>query len=130
MILTPHVDGSTVEAQRNLGIEVSEKLRDDLTLGAVRGSVNLPEVSGGSLRSPSRLVHMHRDRPGVMSQLNGVLSAAEFNVSQMHLETRDGIGVAVIDLSKLLDSNTLMKVSQVDGTIRAFAALSAGACSV
>ena len=61
-----------------------------------------------------------------MSRLNSVLSAAEFNVSQMHLETRDGIGVAVIDLSKLLDRDTLDAVTRVDGTIRAFAALAAG----
>ena len=126
VILTPHVGGSTVEAQRNLGIEVSEKLRDYLMLGAVRGSVNLPEVSVHSLRSPSRLVHIHRDRPGVMSQLNGVLAAAGFNVSQLHLETNAGIGVAVIDLSKLLDRNTLGAVTRVDGTVRAFAALAAG----
>ena len=126
VILTPHVGGSTVEAQRNLGIEVSEKLRDYLTLGAVRGSVNLPEVSVHSLRSPSRLVHLHRDRPGVMSQLNGVLAAAGFNVSQLHLETHAGIGVAVIDLSKLLDPKTLDAVTRVDGTVRAFAALVAG----
>jgi D-3-phosphoglycerate dehydrogenase len=66
VILTPHVGGSTVEAQHNLGIEVSEKLRDYLTLGAVRGSVNLPEV-GRPLRSPARLVHLHHDQPGVMS---------------------------------------------------------------
>jgi D-3-phosphoglycerate dehydrogenase len=67
VILTPHVGGSTAEAQHNLGVEVSEKLRDYLTLGAVRGSVNLPEVSVGTLRSPARLVHIHRDQPGVMS---------------------------------------------------------------
>jgi D-3-phosphoglycerate dehydrogenase len=87
VILTPHVGGSTVEAQSNLGIEVSEKLRDYLLLGAVRGSVNLPELSAGPLRSASRLVHLHHDRPGVMSGLNGVLAAAGLNVTQLHLET-------------------------------------------
>ena len=66
------------------------------------------------------------DSPGVMSQLNGVLAAAGFNVSQLHLETNAGIGVAVIDLSKLLDRNTLDAVTRVDGTVRAFAALAAG----
>jgi D-3-phosphoglycerate dehydrogenase len=61
VILTPHVGGSTVEAQSNLGIEVSEKLRDYLMLGALRGSVNLPELSAGPLRSASPLVHPRHD---------------------------------------------------------------------
>lgn len=127
VILTPHVGGSTIEAQRNLGIEVSEKLRDYLMLGAVRGSVNLPDTAAGPLRSPARLVHIHHDQPGVMSQLNGVLAAAGFNVSQLHLETQGGIGVAVVDLSRALDQSTLQAVQGVGGTARAFTVLS-GAC--
>ncbi|ODU58391.1 MAG: D-3-phosphoglycerate dehydrogenase [Comamonadaceae bacterium SCN 68-20] len=127
VILTPHVGGSTAEAQHNLGVEVSEKLRDYLTLGAVRGSVNLPELSVGTLRASSRLVHIHRDQPGVMSQLNGVLAAAGLNVSQLHLETDDGFGVAVVDLSRPLDNALLAAVTDVEGTVRAFAALSPAA---
>jgi D-3-phosphoglycerate dehydrogenase len=123
VILTPHVGGSTVEAQSNLGIEVSEKLRDYLMLGAVRGSVNLPELSAGPLRSASRLVHLHHDRPGVMSRLNGVLAAAGLNVTQMHLETAAGMGAAVIDLNAPLDAATLAEVQRVDGSVRAFVAL-------
>ena len=126
VILTPHVGGSTVEAQRNLGVEVSEKLRDYLTLGAVSGSVNLPELSARPLRSPSRLVHLHHDRPGVISRLNGVLADSGINVSQLHLETAGGIGVAVIDLSRPLDGAMLAAVNRVDGTVRAFTALAAG----
>lgn len=127
VILTPHVGGSTVEAQRNLGVEVSEKLRDYLTLGAVRGSVNLPELSVGPLRSPARLVHIHRDQPGVMSQLNGALAAAGLNVSQLHLATQGGIGVAVADLSRPLDRDMLDAVTRVDATVRAFTTLDAAA---
>lgn len=124
VILTPHVGGSTVEAQRNLGIEVSEKLRDYLMLGAIRGSVNFPELSVGPLHSPSRLVHIHHDQPGVMSHINGVLADVGLNVSHLHLETQGGIGVAVIDLSQPLDATTLEAVRQVAGTVRAFTALS------
>lgn len=123
VILTPHVGGSTVEAQCNLGIEVSEKLRDYLTLGAVRGSVNLPEVSVGAPRAPSRLVHVHHDQPGVMSRLNGVLAAAGLNVSQLHLETDGGFGVAVVDLSRPLQDAQLAAVSGIEGTVRAFTTL-------
>ena len=127
VILTPHVGGSTFEAQRNLGVEVSEKLRDYLLCGAVRGSVNLPELSVGILRAPCRLVHIHHDRPGVMSRLNGVLSAAGLNVSQLHLETQGGVGIAAVDLSAPLDARTLDAVAGVDGTVRAFTVLSSSA---
>ncbi|WP_332814761.1 phosphoglycerate dehydrogenase [Ramlibacter sp.] len=127
VILTPHVGGSTVEAQRNLGVEVSEKLRDYLMLGAVRGSVNLPELGAGPVRGAARLVHLHRDQPGVMSQLNGVLAAAALNVTQLHLETDHGLGVAVIDLSQEPDSGTLGAVRRIDATLASFIAFSRGA---
>jgi D-3-phosphoglycerate dehydrogenase len=123
VILTPHVGGSTVEAQRNLGVEVSEKLRDYLVLGAVRGSVNLPEVGAGPLRGAARLVHLHRDQPGVMSHLNGVLAAAGLNVTQLHLETDRGLGVAVVDLNRAPDAGTLAALRGVDATLAAFLAL-------
>jgi D-3-phosphoglycerate dehydrogenase len=123
VILTPHVGGSTVEAQRNLGVEVSEKLRDYLQLGAVRGSVNLPELGAGALRGAARLVHLHRDQPGVMSQLNAVLAGAGLNVTQLHLETDHGLGVAVVDLSRVPESGTLGAVRQIPATLASFLAL-------
>ncbi|MBC5784705.1 phosphoglycerate dehydrogenase [Ramlibacter sp. USB13] len=120
VILTPHVGGSTVEAQRNLGVEVSEKLRDYLVLGAVRGSVNLPELGVGALRGPARLVHLHQDRPGVMSRINGVLAAAGLNVAQLHLETGRGIGVAAVDLSDRPTARMLQELTRIEGTLRSF----------
>jgi D-3-phosphoglycerate dehydrogenase len=123
VILTPHVGGSPIEAQRNLGVEVSEKLRDYLLLGAVRGSVNLPEVGAGPMRGASRLVHLHRDQPGVMSHLNGVLADAGLNVTQLHLETDRGLGVAVVDLSRAPDAATLAAVRGIEATLGAFLAL-------
>lgn len=120
VILTPHVGGSTVEAQRNLGVEVSEKLRDYLMTGAIRGSVNLPELSVGPLRDAVRLVHIHRDRPGVIAHVNAMLSAADLNVSHLHLETQAGMGVAVIDVSAALTGTTLASLQAVEGTVRVF----------
>ena len=125
VILTPHVGGSTFEAQRNLGVEVSEKLRDYVTLGAINGSVNLPTLAVGARRSASRLVHVHRDQPGVMSQLNRVLADAGINVSLLHLETEAGMGVAVIDLSVVPDETTLAALRGADGTVTAFLAMAA-----
>ena len=123
VILTPHVGGSTMEAQRNLGIEVSEKLRDYLLLGAVRGSVNLPELAVGAIHGAARLVHLHRDQPGVMSQLNGLLAGAGLNVTQLHLETDRGLGIAVVDLSHAPDAATMAAIRQIAATLTTFTAL-------
>lgn len=123
VILTPHVGGSTIEAQRNLGVEVSQKLCDYLALGAVRGSVNLPELGMGPIRGTARIVHLHRDQPGVMSHLNGVLAAAGLNVAQLHLETDRGLGVAVVDLNHAPESGTLGAVREIPGTLASFVAL-------
>ena len=123
VILTPHVGGSKVEAQRNLGVEVSEKLRYYLLHGAVRGSVNLPELGVGAVRGAARLVHLHRDQPGVMSQLNGLLAEAGLNVSQLHLETDRGLGVAVLDLSRVPDAATMDAVRRIGATLASFLAL-------
>jgi D-3-phosphoglycerate dehydrogenase len=120
VILTPHIGGSTIEAQRNLGVEVSEKLRDYFTLGAVRGSVNLPELSLGTVRGAARLVHVHNDQPGVISELNAVLASAGLNVTQLHLETGRGVGVAAVDLSHTIDAATLQAARGVAGTLTAF----------
>lgn len=123
VILTPHVGGSTVEAQRNLGVEVSEKLRDYLMLGAVRGSVNLPELGAGLLRGAARLVHLHRDQPGVIARLNVVLADAGLNVTQLHLETDRGLGVVVVDLNRVPDAATLAAVRGIPATLAAFTAM-------
>ncbi len=123
VILTPHVGGSTIEAQRNLGVEVSEKLRDYLALGAVRGSVNLPELGVGAIHGAARLVHLHRDQPGVMSQLNTLLANAGLNVTQLHLETDRGLGIAVIDLSQAPDAATMAAIRQIGATLTTFTAL-------
>jgi D-3-phosphoglycerate dehydrogenase len=127
VILTPHVGGSTIEAQRNLGVEVSEKLRDYLLLGAVHGSVNLPELAVGALRGASRLVHLHRDQPGVISQLNTLLAGAGLNVTQLHLVTEGGLGVAVVDLNRAPDAATLAAVRAIEPTLASFVALASAA---
>lgn len=127
VILTPHVGGSTIEAQRNLGVEVSEKLRDYLMLGAVRGSVNLPELGVGAVRGAARLVHLHRDQPGVMSHLNAVLADAGLNVTHLHLETDRGIGIAAVDLNRVPDDATLAAVKRIEATLATFTALAPGA---
>src|SRR5690606_32614306 len=102
-----------------------EKLRDYLTLGAVRGSVNLPELGVGPVRGAARLVHLHRDEPGVMSQVNGILAGAGLNVVQLHLETDKGLGLAVVDVSRLPEPAVLDQVRAIDATLAAFLTMTA-----
>lgn len=123
VILTPHVGGSTQEAQRNLGVEVSEKLRDYLLAGAVRGSVNLPELPLAASQAPSRVLHLHDDRPGLMSQINAVLAQAGHNVSQLHLQTGGGTGVAAVDLDRPVEPATLRALRGIAGTRTVFETL-------
>jgi len=120
VILTPHVGGSTIEAQANLGIEVSEKLRDYLATGAVRGSVSLPDISVGVPSGACRLVHVHHDRPGMISRLNQLLATENINVSQMHLQTGSGVGLAVVDLASNPSEQATRAIEGLEGTLRAF----------
>jgi len=120
VILTPHVGGSTIEAQANLGIEVSEKLRDYIGTGAVRGSVNLPDISVGAPSAPCRLVHIHRDRPGMISRLNQMLADENINVSQMHLQTGSGVGLAIVDLASPPSEQAGRAIAALEGTLRCF----------
>jgi D-3-phosphoglycerate dehydrogenase len=99
---------------------VSQKLRDYLLSGALRGSVNLPDLTAAPLRAAARLVHLHHDRPGVMSGVNAVLAEAGLNVAQLHLATGAGMGAALIDLSAAPDAATLQRVARVEGSVRSF----------
>lgn len=120
MILTSPVGGSTVEAQHNLGVEVPGKLRDYLTLGAIRDCVNLAELRVSPLRAPDRLVHLHHDRPGVMANVPAAMSSVGLNVSQVHLETQGGFGAAVIYVSVTVYATTLRSLRDINGTACAF----------
>ena len=117
-ILTPHIGGSTVEAQENIGAEVAGKLVRYSDNGSTESSVNLPEVAlpphGGH-----RILHVHENRPGVMAAVNGVLSDIGANVQAQYLQTRGAVGYVVTDLDREASSEALDALRGVDGTIRA-----------
>ena len=117
-ILTPHIGGSTVEAQQNIGAEVAGKLVRYSDNGSTESSVNLPEVAlpphGGH-----RILHVHENRPGVMAAVNGVLSDIGANVQAQFLQTRGAVGYVVTDLDREASAEALEALRGVDGTIRA-----------
>ena len=119
VILTPHVGGSTVEAQENIGFEVAEKLATYSDNGTTVGSVNFPEVALPSHPNQHRLLHIHRNIPGVMSEINQIFSENDVNVCGQYLQTNDEIGYVVVDVDKAYSDVALRKLKEVKGTIRA-----------
>jgi D-3-phosphoglycerate dehydrogenase len=118
VILTPHVGGSTVEAQENIGIEVAEKLVKYSDNGTSTSSVNFPEVALPAHPGKHRLLHIHRNVPGVLSEINRIFSDNQINVSAQYLQTNEKIGYVVIDIDAKSSALALEKLSQIAGTIR------------
>jgi D-3-phosphoglycerate dehydrogenase len=98
VILTPHIGGSTEEAQRSIGREVALKMVRYSNTGSTLTAVNFPEVSLPEQRGRHRLMHIHRNQPGVMSAVNTVFSSSGINISGQYLETNAQIGYVVIDV--------------------------------
>lgn len=115
VILTPHIGGSTEEAQLNIGVEVSSKLIGFLTGGDTSGAVNFPEVTPGQFTCPARLLNVHRNTTGTLANLNGLLARNGLNIIAQHLQTREEIGYVVTDLDKI-PSDALLAEMQRDST--------------
>lgn len=118
VILTPHVGGSTMEAQENIGREVAEKLSMYSDNGTSVSSVNFPEVALPSHANQHRLLHIHENVPGVMSEINQVFSENGINICGQYLQTKEDIGYVVIDVDKEYGELALEKLKSVKGTIR------------
>lgn len=116
--LTPHIGGSTQEAQVNIGIEVAEKLIKYSDNGTSVSSVNFPEVALPAHPGKHRLLHLHRNIPGVLSSINKVLSDNNVNISGQYLQTNDTIGYVVIDVDEAYSQVALEKLKQVEGTMK------------
>lgn len=117
-ILTPHIGGSTMEAQENIGFEVAEKLIRYSDNGSTQTSVNFPEVALPSHPGMHRLLHVHENVPGVMSQINQIFSASGINIRSQYLQTKDKIGYVVMDIAEKDSDIALDKLHYVTGTIR------------
>jgi D-3-phosphoglycerate dehydrogenase len=118
VILTPHIGGSTQEAQANIGLEVSEKLIRYSDNGSTLSAVNFPEVSLPEHPGQHRLLHIHENVPGVMSAINQVLSESSVNIAGQYLQTNNSIGYVVMDLEAEYSGEILNLLRAVKGTIR------------
>ena len=118
VILTPHIGGSTLEAQANIGLEVAEKLVKYSDNGTSTSAVNFPEVALPGQRGQHRILHVHRNVPGVLSQINRVFSEQHINIAAQYLQTRGDIGYVVIDVDAASSELALEQLAQVPGTLR------------
>ena len=117
-ILTPHVGGSTQEAQENIGVEVADKLVRYSDNGSTLTSVNFPEVALPPHPNHHRLLHVHENRPGVLSAINTVFAENAINIGSQFLQTSDKIGYVVIDVDRDYSEVALEKLAEIEGTIR------------
>lgn len=118
VILTPHIGGSTQEAQENIGTEVSEKLIMYSDNGSTLSAVNFPEVALPSHPDMHRLLHIHKNIPGILSQINAIFSENDINICGQYLQTNQDVGYVVIDVNKGYSQLAIEKLRTIEGTIR------------
>ncbi|SUB59763.1 D-3-phosphoglycerate dehydrogenase [Phocoenobacter uteri] len=119
VILTPHIGGSTSEAQENIGTEVASKFVKYSDNGSTLSAVNFPEVSLPEHSGAKRLLHIHANKPGVMNQINQIFMNENTNIAAQYLQTDAQIGYVVIDVEADDVADTLAKLKAIDGTIKA-----------
>jgi len=117
-ILTPHIGGSTKEAQVNIGVEVSEKLIKYSNNGSTLSSVNFPEVGLPALIGKHRICHIHHNEPGILAKINDIFSATGVNISAQYLQTNEHVGYVVTDIDHLSSQQAFDELKLVEGTIR------------
>ena len=120
VILTPHVGGSTLEAQDNIGIEVAAKLVRYSDNGSTLSAVNFPEVSLPGHPNSQRLLHIHRNTPGILSRINEVFSRENINIDAQYLQTDPKVGYVVIDVSTTAEGANKLRdaLAAIPGTLR------------
>ena len=118
VILTPHIGGSTIEAQANIGLEVAGRFVQYLKSGATVGAVNFPEVSLPLREDTHRLLHIHRNQPGVLSAVNHLFAEHGINIAAQTLITKGEIGYLVMDVAHSDSQVALEQLKSVAGTIR------------
>jgi D-3-phosphoglycerate dehydrogenase len=118
VILTPHIGGSTEEAQQNIGEDVSNKLFQYLEMGQSIGSHTVPPLSLPPQEGTHRILHVHRNMPGVLSAINTELSNHKINILGQYLKTNDEIGYVVLDVDRKLSSTATQLLKEVKETMK------------
>ncbi len=118
VFLTPHIGGSTMEAQENIGVDGAAKLISYLDTGSTVGSLTVPALNLPVQEDAHRLLHIHENVPGVLGEINGLMSKMNVNILGQYLKTNNQIGYVVLDIDKETSSNVLEELRKVKHTIR------------
>ncbi len=118
VILTPHIGGSTEEAQDNIGREVAHKLSRFLRAGTTRSAVNFPEIAHRDKQAASRILNVHRNEPGVIAKMNAEFAASGLNIVAQQLQTRGDIGYAVTDVDAPIPDELMARLCASPATVR------------
>jgi D-3-phosphoglycerate dehydrogenase len=119
VILTPHIGGSTLEAQENIGLEVAEKLIRYSDNGSTIGAVNFPQVSLQPNRDKQRFLHIHKNMPGLLKDINYVFTNKEINIASQYLQTDAEIGYVIVDAECHNSETIVYELKNIPHTIRA-----------
>ncbi len=117
-ILTPHIGGSTAEAQENIGMFVPGKLMDYINTGSTSNSVNFPNLTLPTLENAHRLIHIHNNVPGILARINQVLADHGINIVGQYLKTNELIGYVITDINKGYDQEVIKKLRAIEQTIK------------
>jgi D-3-phosphoglycerate dehydrogenase len=118
VILTPHIGGSTEEAQASIGQDVSSKIISFIERGSTQGSLTVPDLSLPMQEGAHRILHIHHNRPGVLSAINSQLSGAGINILGQYLKTNERIGYVVLDVDTKLSAEAVNLLKTAPDTIR------------
>ena len=118
VILTPHVGGSTVEAQANIGLEVAEKFVQFADNGNTTSAVNFPEIAIQQQANTHRILHVHHNRPGVLSNINQLFAKHNINILAQNMMTENEVGYLLLDVAEFDSKLALEHLNSVEGTIR------------
>jgi D-3-phosphoglycerate dehydrogenase len=118
VILTPHIGGSTIEAQRNIGLEVANTLLKFIEVGSSTGSVNFPQVELPILRDSHRILNIHRNVPGVLSSINTIIAQMGGNIRAQYLNTLGEVGYLIIDVDHQISQAVKSKIDELPSSIK------------
>ncbi len=117
-ILTPHIGGSTLEAQENIGTFVPGKITDYINTGSTSNSVNFPNLTLPILENAHRLIHIHNNVPGILARINQILAANDINIVGQYLKTNEHIGYVITDINKEYNKEVIKELRAIEHTIK------------
>ena len=118
VIMTPHIGGSTIEAQKNIADFVSDKIISYVNTGSSFYSVNFPNLQLPELKKAHRLIHIHQNKPGLLAQINSLLANRNINIVGQYLKTNEEIGYVITDIAREYDEGVIKELRKIPNTIK------------